>query len=37
MGEGIVYDSFGDETTQTDMIIANGEQPFTFPWGESGE
>ena len=37
MGEGIVYDSFGDETRQTDIIIANGEQPFTFPWGESGE
>jgi hypothetical protein len=37
MGEGIVYDSFGDETRQTDIIIANGGQPFTFPWGESGE
>jgi hypothetical protein len=37
VGEGIVYDSFGDETGQTDVILANGEQPFTFPWGESGE
>ena len=37
IGEGIVYDSFGDETGQTDIIIANGEQPFTFPSGESGE
>jgi hypothetical protein len=37
IGEGIVYDSFGDETGQTDIIVANGEQPFTFPWGESGE
>jgi hypothetical protein len=37
IGEGIVYDSFGDETGQTDIVVANGEQPFTFPWGESGE
>ena len=37
IGEGIVYDSFGDETGQTDIIVANGDQPFTFPWGESGE
>jgi hypothetical protein len=37
IGEGIVYDSFGDESGQMDIIIANGDQPFTFPWGESGE
>jgi hypothetical protein len=33
IGEGSVYDSFGDETGQTDIIVANGEQPFTFPVG----
>jgi hypothetical protein len=37
IGEGIVYDSFGDETGQTDIIVANSEQPFVFPSGESGE
>jgi hypothetical protein len=37
IGEGIVYDSFGDESGQMDVVIANGDQPFTFPWGESGE
>jgi hypothetical protein len=37
IGQGIVYDSYGDETGQTDIIIANGEQPFTFPSEESGE
>ena len=37
IGEGIVYDSFGDESGQTDIVIANGDQPFTFPVGESGE
>ena len=33
----IVYDSFGDESGQIDIVIANGDQPFTFPWAESGE
>ena len=37
IGEGIVFDSFGDESGQMDVVIANGDQPFTFPWGESGE
>jgi hypothetical protein len=31
IGEGIVYDSYGDETGQMDIVIANRDQPFTFP------
>jgi hypothetical protein len=37
IGEGGVYDSYGDESAQMDIVIANGEQPFTFPVGQSGE
>ena len=34
IGEGLVYDSYGDESGQVDIVIANGDQPFTFPSGE---
>jgi hypothetical protein len=37
VGDGGVYDSYGDESAQMDIVIANGDQPFTFPSGESGE
>jgi hypothetical protein len=37
IGEGGVYDSYGDESGQMDIVIANGDQPFTFPPGRSGE
>jgi hypothetical protein len=37
VGDGGVYDSYGDESAQMDIVIANGDQPFTFPLGESGE
>lgn len=37
IGEGGVYDSYSDESAQMDIVIANGDQPFTFPPGESGE
>jgi hypothetical protein len=36
VGDGGVYDSYGDESAQMDIVIANGDQPFTFPGG-SGE
>ena len=36
VGDGGVYDSYGDESAQMDIVIANGDQPFTFPSG-SGE
>jgi hypothetical protein len=28
---------YGDESAQMDIVITNGDQPFTFPSGESGE
>jgi hypothetical protein len=37
IGEGGVYDSYDDESAQMDIVIANGEQPFTFPYLQSGE
>jgi hypothetical protein len=37
IGEGGVYDTYGDESAQMDIVIANGDQPFTLPAGQSGE
>jgi hypothetical protein len=33
VGNGGVYDSYGDESGEMDVVIANGDQPFTFPNG----
>jgi hypothetical protein len=37
VGDGEVYDAYGDESGQIDIVIANGDQPFTFRPGDSGE
>lgn len=36
VGEGHVYDAYGDGSRQTDVVITNPEHPLTFPDGASG-
>ncbi|BAX97121.1 hypothetical protein MSTE_01804 [Mycobacteroides stephanolepidis] len=37
VGCGKVYDAFGGESGQTDLVIANQDQPFTYPRHVPGE
>ncbi|MBF9351755.1 hypothetical protein BKG80_22450 [Mycobacteroides chelonae] len=36
VGEGLVYDAFGDGSCQTDVVITNPDHPLSFPEGKSG-
>lgn len=36
VGQGHVYDAYGDRSKQTDVIIANPEHPLTFPIDRAG-
>lgn len=36
VGEGLVYDAFGDGSCQTDVVITNPDHPLSFPEGRSG-
>jgi hypothetical protein len=36
VGEGHVYDAYGDGSQQTDVVITNQDHPLTFPEGRSG-
>lgn len=37
VGHGIVHDSFGNVSKQTDLVISNPDHPFNFPDDEPGE
>jgi hypothetical protein len=36
VGEGTVYDAYGDESAQADLVITNPDHPFRYPLTETG-
>ena len=36
VGSGHVYDAYGDQSKQTDVVIANPDHPLSFPEGRAG-